>query len=404
MTELSRFTDVISNYEIDKLLSIGGGESVYEISTKLLQAPFELSLYSDCDDALKSKLKNFAKAAKLMQHRGIATFYEAHEIQSSFCFVYQRVEGPSLNEALTGKTISKELAVEIFVQVLSTVKYLHDHEVFHLPLSLDRFRTDEEGDAKLVISFRPHGEPEARYKAPETDKKESCFENVRALGVMLRLLLHAADPYQFTIEQEFFEGDFSLPFHLKEYEPLLKSMLDTERNTKVVDILQNELVKAANSRRHEKVLNRLKLGGKGLETQNKPNASSFDAMFEEKCRKQLLEQKPFYKSKSSKANATSNNEEDKFVLRIPYQLKRTEEFVNKFLLEREIVHTVGDKKNVWVCYHFDAETEIVTSFKILFREVTRSLYCNLNFIFLKGTDYVYDRFIEEIYSKVDFFN
>jgi len=404
MTELSKFTGVTSKYEIDKLLSIGGCESVYEIRTKLLQAPFELSLYSDCDEALTSKLKKFAKVAKLMQHRGIATFYEVHEINNSFCFVYQRVEGPSLNEALKGKTISKELAVEIFVQVLSTVKYLHDHELFHLPLSLHRFRTDGEGDAKLVISFRPFSELEARYKAPETDNKESWFKNVRALGVMLRLLLHASDPYQFTVEEDFFEGDFSLPYHLKEYGPLLKSMLDAESKTKVVDVLQNELVKAANSRRHEKVLNRLKSGGKGLETQNEPDASGFDAMFEEKCRKQLLEQKPFYKSKSSKANATSNDEEDRFVLRIPYQLKRTEEFVHKFLLEREIVHTPGDNKNVWVCYHFDAETEIVTSFKIIFREVTRHLYCNLNFTFLKGTDHVYDRFIEAIYTKVDFFN
>ena len=412
MTELSKFTKVLSNFEIDKLISIGKGESVYKISTKLLRAPFELSLYSDYNDELKSKLNNFSKVAKLIQHRNITRFFEVHESSNSCCFVYEHVEGLSLEESFKGKTITKRLAMDIFVQILSAIKYLHDHEIYHLSLSLKRFRIDDDGDVKLVISFCSHREYEAHYKAPETKNKQIYYENIWALGIIFRMLLHAADPYQFSITKEFFEGDFKLPRHLKEYEPLLKSMLheDKRAKTKAVDLMQNSLIKNAINNRYEDDLNCHKFSNnenkKCLEIKNKSNPLSFDEMFEEKCRKQLLEQKPFYKSKSHKANATSlkKHPEDKFILRIPYQLKRTEEFVHRILLEREIVHTVGNNENIWVCYHFDPKTEIVTSFKIVFQEVRKSLYCNINFVFLKGTDDVYDRFIEAIYTKVDFFN
>lgn len=172
-------------------------------------------LRADKLNSEQQKLMFFSEASSLMDldHPNICSLYGVAEIQGEACIVMDYIDGQSLAQWLKEGKKNKQQKIEVFLQLLDAVCYLHARQVYHGDLKPQNIIVNDQGhliviDLGLSRKFKQIDihEPikkneEAEYEAikafsknwsaPELVAGEACstMSDVYSLGAILSYLL-----------------------------------------------------------------------------------------------------------------------------------------------------------------------------------------------------------------------
>ena len=266
---------LLDHYEIISQLGKGGYGKVYEVKNK------KTGEIRACKQLSKLNIKNlekFEREIKILiktDHPHIIKLYEVFETKRSLYLVMEKCKGGEVFDKIIEhirkkKMYSEKNAANMFLQVMSSIEYCHNHGICHRDLKPENLLYLNEGSEKdnriKVIDFGLSQNTKrlktkvgtAYYVSPEILKgqyTELC--DIWSAGVILYILLSGVPPFNGSsdsaIYQKIMEMKFTFPenqwkYVSKEAKDLLCHMLAPEKTRYNAEkVLQHPWFKNANS-------------------------------------------------------------------------------------------------------------------------------------------------------------
>jgi serine/threonine protein kinase/HEAT repeat protein len=221
----------IGHFEIIRQIGQGAMGIVYEasqiglgrkVALKVLPSPLAQ------DRTYVKRFRNEASAAARINHPNIATVYDYGELETGPFIAMEYIEGKTLEDILSVKTLSMEQALEISQKLAEALAFAHEHGIIHRDIKSGNVMLDSSGRvvimdfglAKienatlLTLDGTIMGTP--AYMAPEQAKSDpdlpvSSSVDIYSLGVLM---------------YEMFTGQ--LPFKASNHMAVLKKALEEE--------------------------------------------------------------------------------------------------------------------------------------------------------------------------------
>ena len=203
----------VSHYEILEKIGAGGMGEVYlaedtELNRKVALKFLPLHLCQDAD--CRARFKREAQAAAKLDHPNIVAVHEVGEFQGRPFFAMQHVEGQSLKEVLTGKTLPVDRILEIGIQVCEGLQAAHESGITHRDIKPLNILIDSHGRARIVDFGLAKGTSDATlttagtlvgtvsYMSPEqvAGGKIDQRSDIWSLGIVLYEALTGRLPFQ----------------------------------------------------------------------------------------------------------------------------------------------------------------------------------------------------------------
>lgn len=155
---------------------------------------------------------------KKLKHPKIVNFFESFEDKRHYYIVTELCEGDTLYNRLrrVGK-FSEKTVLEIMLQVLEGVSYIHSQNVVHRDIKLENilFVSQDQLDLKIAdfgnsSTFSHIKKPKGlcgtlHYLAPEVHKKEYDEKvDIWSCGILAYMLLTGRSPYRETASKDIF--------------------------------------------------------------------------------------------------------------------------------------------------------------------------------------------------------
>ena len=152
----------LDNYEVIKQLGKGGYGKVYEVRNK------KTGEIRACKHLSKLSIKNLEKFEREINilikadHPNIIKLYEIFESQRSLYLVMEECKGGEVFDRIIEHIQNKEMysekdAANLFLRVMSSIEYCHNHGICHRDLKPENLLYLNEGDEKdnpiKVIDF-----------------------------------------------------------------------------------------------------------------------------------------------------------------------------------------------------------------------------------------------------------
>ena len=210
---LSKGSTFANRYQILAELGRGGMGIVYQAKdTKLKRTvalkflPSELVRYPEA----KERFAREAQAAAVLDHPNICTIYEVEEAEGMTYIVMAYIEGQSLREKITKKSLEIDESVDIALQVAEGLEAAHKQGIIHRDIKSGNIMIKPDGQAK-IMDFglaKVMGEPvltrEAKtmgtvaYMSPEQAQGEPTDHrtDIWSLGVVLYEMLTGELPFR----------------------------------------------------------------------------------------------------------------------------------------------------------------------------------------------------------------
>jgi TolB-like protein/Tfp pilus assembly protein PilF len=141
----------LSHYRIERLLGRGGMGEVFlahdlalgrDVAIKVLPASF--------DEGLRGRLLREGEASRRLQHPGIATFFEAGEVDGTAFIALEYVRGETLRERLRRGPLAEAEALAVASGLLEALGHAHAAGIVHRDLKPENVMLDGSGTAKLL--------------------------------------------------------------------------------------------------------------------------------------------------------------------------------------------------------------------------------------------------------------
>jgi TolB-like protein/Flp pilus assembly protein TadD len=140
-----------SHYRVERLLGRGGmGEVHLAHDLALGRAAAIKVLPHSFDEDLRRRLLREAEASRRLQHPGIATFFEAGEVEGTAFIAMEYVRGETLRERLRRGPLPPEEALAIAGGMLEALVHAHAAGIVHRDLKPENVMVDETGAARLL--------------------------------------------------------------------------------------------------------------------------------------------------------------------------------------------------------------------------------------------------------------
>ena len=248
----------LDNYEVLKQLGKGGYGKVYEVRNK------KTGEIRACKHLSKLSIKNLEKFEREINilikadHPNIIKLYEIFESQRSLYLVMEECKGGEVFDRIIEHIQNKEMysekdAANMFLKVMSTIEYCHNHGICHRDLKPENLLYLNEGDEKnnpiKVIDFGlsqiftnrklKTKVGTAYYVAPEIlkgDYSELC--DIWSAGVILYIFLSGDPPFNGPNDQAIYNKISQMKFSFpdkkwknvsKEAKDLIRHMLAPEK-------------------------------------------------------------------------------------------------------------------------------------------------------------------------------
>lgn len=143
----------LGRYTILRKLGQGGMGEVHLARDPQLGREVALKVLSSQvvrDDERRSRFLREARAAAALKHANITTIYEIGESDGLHFLAFEYVEGPTLKEAVAGRTLSMSKLLDLAVPLADALAYAHGRGVIHRDVKLDNVMLTERGQPKLL--------------------------------------------------------------------------------------------------------------------------------------------------------------------------------------------------------------------------------------------------------------
>jgi len=143
----------LSHYDVQRLIGAGGMGEVYlahdatldrKVALKLLPARFTE------DEERVRRFKREARAASALNHPNIITIYEIGEVDSVHFIATEFIEGTTLREAITGRSMTIAEVLDVAISVASALGAAHDAGIIHRDIKPENIMLRPDGYVKIL--------------------------------------------------------------------------------------------------------------------------------------------------------------------------------------------------------------------------------------------------------------
>ncbi|XP_036382602.1 serine/threonine-protein kinase PLK2b [Megalops cyprinoides] len=219
-------------YSRGKVLGKGGFAKCYELTDLATGKVYAAKIIPHSRVSKphqREKIDREIELHKALHHKHIVHFYQHFEDKDNIYILLEYCSRRSLAHILKARKVLTEPEVRYYLrQIVSGMRYLHEHEILHRDLKLGNFFVSESmelkvGDFGLAARLEPLsnrrkticGTP--NYLSPEVLNKQGhgCESDVWALGCVMYTMLLGRPPFETTNLKETYrcikEARYSLP-------------------------------------------------------------------------------------------------------------------------------------------------------------------------------------------------
>ncbi|MFN3316250.1 MAG: protein kinase domain-containing protein, partial [Raineya sp.] len=151
----------ISRSFLGKHLSLARKVRILQIKKNLLETENQ-----------KIQLRTIARQSALLEHSHIQLLHDYLETSEGIFFIYEYLEGESLENFLKKKPAEK-IRKDIFVQILDALAYSHRQGVVHLNLNPKKILINQRGEAIVTgFGFAVFEQGQSNFTSPEQKQNE----------------------------------------------------------------------------------------------------------------------------------------------------------------------------------------------------------------------------------------
>jgi len=143
----------IGHYRIIERIGAGGMGEVYLAEDTELNRKVALKFLPPhlCQDAdCRARFKSETQAAARLDHPNIVAVHEVGEYQGRPFFSMQHIEGQSLKEVISDRSVPIDRVLEIGIQVCDGLQAAHEKGITHRDIKPSNILIDSHGRARIV--------------------------------------------------------------------------------------------------------------------------------------------------------------------------------------------------------------------------------------------------------------
>ena len=245
----------------DNLITIGQGSfgKVFLVKHKQSNNKYAIKVVNKEKLLLKNQtINSIYKEISIHQtliHPNIIRLYSFSEDQKNFYFIMEYAENGSLYNLIKFRKLSEEESYNYFIQVLSSLYFLHNHNLVHRDLKPENLLLNKDNNIKLCdfglctdVSFNLRDTfcGTFEYMAPEllNNKPYNQSIDIWSLGILLYEMLHGYSPFKNNhkiidlneIHNNVNNEDFTIDFELNlsnECIDLIYNLLELDYNKRI---------------------------------------------------------------------------------------------------------------------------------------------------------------------------
>lgn len=237
-----------SRYIVTKMIASGGMAEIYECNDVYTHKTVAMKIMKDSKVSFENteSFKNEIRLASAFNDAHIFKIFNVGLIDSRPYMTYEIIHGKTMKDVLDERgSFDVDEAVDYMIQIASTVKLIHSHEITHNDLKPDNLMLLHDGIIKVVdfgIATRTFDASKkqlfgsAQYLDPDVivTKKYTKQSDIYSLGIILFEFITGKTPFLKTNSND------EMKAHMTEEIPSLKSI----GNFKYANLLDNIIKKA----------------------------------------------------------------------------------------------------------------------------------------------------------------
>ncbi|MEM6690344.1 MAG: serine/threonine-protein kinase [Planctomycetota bacterium] len=150
---LSRVSELFPSLQILELLGAGGMGAVYKAKQPGLDRTVALKILPDSfaqDPKFSLRFTREARTLAKLNHTNIVSVYEFGQVDETFFFLMEYVDGPTLRQVVRSGDLKSEEALKIVPHLCDALQYAHDNGVIHRDIKPENILLTKDGTVKIV--------------------------------------------------------------------------------------------------------------------------------------------------------------------------------------------------------------------------------------------------------------
>ena len=202
-------------YRVERLLLKRILSSLYEGKDIQNDLKVMIQIPNESRPTFRTRIEKEIQTMKKVDYHGFVKFIEVIEEDGSCYVIREHVEGLTIKQLLKKQNFDIQQAVKVILQVLESLKYLHDHGIIHRDLNSDVVIISSQDQVKIIslgftrvedASSVSSGEflGVVQYTAPEqiTQSKSDFRSDIYSIGILLFEMLTGTLPFDSPLPVE----------------------------------------------------------------------------------------------------------------------------------------------------------------------------------------------------------
>lgn len=150
---VERLSEIFPTLEISELLGAGGMGAVYKARQKGLDRVVALKILPEefaHDVRFAMRFTREARTLAKLNHPNIVSVYEFGNVEDTYYFLMEFVDGPTLREVVRAGQLAPEHALAIVPHLCDALQFAHDNGVIHRDIKPENILMGSDGTVKIA--------------------------------------------------------------------------------------------------------------------------------------------------------------------------------------------------------------------------------------------------------------